>query len=73
MLLLVLQKQVNDYESQRHASKVTIDNIRRILSSFYSWLEDEDYIVKSPVRRIHHIRTAKVTKEVLSDEDLEIL
>lgn len=46
-----------DYESKRNAGKVTIDNIRRILSSFFSWLEDEDYIVKSPVRRIHRVKT----------------
>ena len=62
-----------DYEATRKAGKVTIDNIRRILSSFFSWLEDEDYIVKSPVRRIHRVKTATVAKEVLSDEDLETL
>lgn len=62
-----------NYEIKRKASKVTIDNIRRILSSFFSWLEDEDYIVKSPVRRIHRVKTATVTKDVLSDEDLETL
>ena len=62
-----------DYEAKRKVGKVTIDNIRRILSSFFSWLEDEDYIVKSPVRRIHRVKTATVAKEVLSDEDLETL
>ena len=49
--------------------KVTIDNIRRILSSFFSWLEDEDYILKSPVRRIHRIKTSSNIKETYSDED----
>ncbi len=68
-----LRQYLNDYETARHTSKVTIDNIRRIMSSFFSWLEDEDYIVKSPVRRIHRVKTAQVTKEVLSDEDLETL
>lgn len=68
-----LRSYLADYESRRNTSKVTIDNIRRILSSFFSWLEDEDYIVKSPVRRIHRVKTATVTKEVLSDEDLETL
>jgi len=68
-----LRRYLNDYENTRNAGKVTIDNIRRILSSFFSWLEDEDYIVKSPVRRIHRVKTATVTKEVLSDEDLETL
>lgn len=68
-----LRKYLADYEATRKAGKVTIDNIRRILSSFFSWLEDEDYIVKSPVRRIHRVKTATVAKEVLSDEDLETL
>ena len=68
-----LRKYLNDYERERGASKVTIDNIRRIMSSFFSWLEDEDYIVKSPVRRIHKVKTATVAKEVLSDEDLVVL
>ena len=62
-----------EYQKQNNASKVTVDNVRRILSSFFSWLEDEDYIVKSPVRRIHKVKTAKVVKDTLSDEDLEVL
>lgn len=61
------------YQSQKSSSKVTIDNIRRIFSSFFSWLEDEDYILKSPVRRIHKVKTGSLVKEVLSDENLEIL
>lgn len=68
-----LRKYLSNYESNRSAGKVTIDNIRRIMSSFFSWLEDEDYIVKSPVRRIRKVKTATTTKEVLSDEDLETL
>ena len=68
-----LRRYLNDYEITRHTSKVTIDNIRRIMSSFFSWLEDEDYIVKSPVRRIHRVKTAQLAKETLSDEELETL
>jgi site-specific recombinase XerD len=68
-----LRQYLNDYEARRHTSKVTIDNIRRIMSSFFSWLEDEDYIVKSPVRRIHRVKTAQVAKETLTDEELETL
>ena len=68
-----LRRYLNDYEASRGSSKVTIDNIRRIMSSFFSWLEDEDYIVKSPVRRIHRVKTAQITKEILSDEELEAL
>ena len=61
------------FQSKRKSSKVTIDNIRRIFSSFFSWLEEEDYILKSPVRRIHKVKTGTQVKEVLSDESLEIL
>ena len=61
------------YQLQRKSSKVTIDNIRRILATFYSWLEDEDYIVKSPVRRIHKVKTAKVIKDTYTDEALELM
>lgn len=68
-----LRAYLNEYEHNRNTSKVTIDNIRRIMSSFFSWLEDEDYIVKSPVRRIHKVKTATVAKEVFSDEDLVTL
>jgi len=61
------------YQQDNGSSKVTIDNIRRIFSSFFSWLEDEDYIVKSPVRRIHKVKTGKVIKETFTDENLEVL
>lgn len=61
------------YQKERGSSKVTIDNIRRIFSSFFGWLEDEDYILKSPVRRIHKIKTDKPIKETFSDEGLELL
>lgn len=62
-----------DYQMKRGSSKVTIDNMRRIFSSFFGWLEDEDYILKSPVRRIHKVKTDKPIKEVFSDEGLELL
>lgn len=68
-----LREYLSAYQSVNNASKVTVDNVRRILSSFFSWLEDEDYIVKSPVRRIHKVKTAKVVKETLTDENLEVL
>lgn len=64
---------LDNYQEKNGISKVTIDNIRRILSSFYSWLEDEDYIVKSPVRRIHKVKTCKTVKETYSDETLEMM
>lgn len=60
-----------DYQTKGGCSKVTIDNIRRNLSSFFSWLEEEDYILKSPMRRIHKIKTKKAVKETISDENME--
>ena len=68
-----LRQYLTTYQTQRKSSKVTIDNIRRILASFYSWLEDEDYIVKSPVRRIHKVKTAKLVKDTYTDEMLELM
>lgn len=64
---------LREYQNKKKSSKVTIDNIRRILSSFYSWLEDEDYILKSPVRRIHRVKTGTNIKETYSDEALELM
>lgn len=68
-----LRRYLADYKNQSNASKSTIDNIRRVLSSFFSWLEDEDYVSKNPVRRIRRIKTKNVVKEVLSDENIEVL
>ena len=68
-----LRGYLTEYQSKRNSSKVTIDNMRRILSSFFSWLEDEDYIIKSPVRRIHKVKTASNIKETYTDEELEVM
>lgn len=62
-----------DYQKINDCSKVTVDNIRRNISSFFSWLEEEDYILKSPMRRIHKIKTRTVVKEVISDETIELM
>ena len=62
---------ISNYENKSNAGKVTLDNIRRIISSFFAWLEDENYIIKSPARRIHKIRVGKTVKDVYSDEELE--
>ena len=61
------------FQRKRKASRVTVDNVRRIFSSFFAWLEEEDYIIKSPVRRIHKVKTGAQIKEVLTDESLENL
>lgn len=66
-----LRSYLADYQKINNCSKVTIDNIRRNLSSFFSWLEEEDYILKSPMRRIHKIKTKQQVKEIISDEMIE--
>ena len=68
-----IRNYLTEYQTKKKSSRVTIDNIRRILSSFFSWLEDEDYILKSPVRRIHKVKTASNIKETYSDEELELM
>lgn len=68
-----LREYLSEYQNSNMVSKVTIDNIRRNLSSFFSWLEDENYILKSPVRRIHRVKATTSVKETYTDEDLERL
>lgn len=68
-----LRNYLTEYQEKHGSSRVTIDNIRRIISSFFSWLEDEDFIIKSPVRRIHKVKSASVIKETYSDESLELM
>ena len=68
-----IRKYLADYKENTKRNTVTIDNLRRVLSSFFAWLEDEDYIIKSPVRRIHKVKTPTIIKETLTDENLEKL
>lgn len=68
-----IRKYLVNYQKINNCSKVTVDNIRRNISSFFSWLEEEDYILKSPMRRIHKIKTKQPVKEIISDEAIELL
>ena len=68
-----IRRYLVEYQEKNHCSKVTVDNIRRNISSFFSWLEEEDYILKSPMRRIHKIKTKTVVKETISDESIEMI
>ena len=69
----IIRTYLVEYQKRNNCSKVTVDNVRRNISSFFSWLEEEDYILKSPMRRIHKIRSEKVVKQVISDESVEKL
>ena len=66
-----IRKYLSEYKEMNNCGSVTIDNIRRVFSSFFAWLEDEDYIIKSPVRRIHKVKTASIIKETFTDENIE--
>ncbi|MCR5743294.1 MAG: tyrosine-type recombinase/integrase [Lachnospiraceae bacterium] len=68
-----IRNYLSEYQKINNCSKVTIDNVRRNLSSFFSWLEEENYILKSPMRRIHKIKTNHQVKEIINDEDIERL
>lgn len=69
----MLRKYLVEYQTINNCGKVTIDNIRRSLSTFFSWLEEEDYIIKSPMKRIHKVKTAVIVKDTIPDEKIEIL
>ena len=68
-----MRQYLSEYQQINNCSKVTVDNVRRNISSFFFWLEEENYILKSPMRRIHKIKTNKQVKETISDEDIEKL
>lgn len=68
-----LRQYLADYQNRPTVCRLSVDNIRRNLSSFFNWLEDENYILKSPVRRIHKIKTPVVVKEAYSDDEIEKL
>ena len=68
-----MREYLANYQKRNNCSNVTIDNVRRNISSFFSWLEEEDYILKSPMKRIHKIRTKTVVKSTISDEGIEKL
>ena len=68
-----LRNYLDSYQERNSPSRVTLDNIRRIMSTFFSWLEDEEYIVKSPVRRIKRVKTISAIKETFTDEQIEII
>lgn len=68
-----MRSYLSEYQKQNNCSKVTIDNVRRNISSFFSWLEEENYILKSPMKRIHKIKTNQQVKEVINDEEIEKL
>lgn len=68
-----IRSYLSNYQRNSGCSNVTLDNIRRILSSFYKWLENEDFIIKSPMNRIHKVKAPVILKSVFSDEEVELI
>ena len=66
-----LRSYLSSYQELRGSSAVTINNMRRVLSSFFSWLEDEGILLKSPMRRIKPIKTPAKVKPTYTDEQVE--
>ena len=69
----MLRKYLVEYQAINNCGKVTIDNIRRSLSTFFSWLEEEDYIIKSPMKRIHKVKTAIIVKDTRINQTIDLL
>lgn len=58
-----LREFLSKYQIENNVNNVTLNNVRRVLNSFFTWLENENYIFKSPMRRIHNIKTDKIIKQ----------
>lgn len=56
--------------TERKVSPVTVNNERRCMSTFFQWLENEDIIRKSPVKRTKALKEEKGDKKPFSDEEI---
>lgn len=54
-------------------SNTTVNNVRRIFSSFFGWLEAEEYILRDPMRRIHRVKEEYQIKKPFSEWEIERL
>lgn len=59
-----------DYQLENKISNSTLDDMRRVYSSFFNFLDEEDYILKNPVKKIHHIKSKKSIKKAFSEEEI---
>lgn len=64
---------LSNYQATRGVSKRTLDNERRFLSAFFSWLTIEEIIQKNPMLRIKKVKQDKVIKKPFSDIEVEKL
>jgi site-specific recombinase XerD len=59
-------------QTKRKISMTTSVNVKRFLSSFYNWLNDEGIIQKSPTRNLN-IKCPKTTRIPFTDRELDVL
>lgn len=64
---------LNLYNETHNIKNGSLDNMRRIFSSFFEWLLQEDYISRNPVKKIKRIKVDKVIRKPFTDEEIELL
>ncbi len=61
------------YQQQGNDSSTSMDGIRRIFSSFFNWLSDEDMIDKSPAKRLSKIKHDSYQEEPFTEWEMEAI
>ena len=64
---------LNLYNETHNIKNGSLDNMRRIFSSFFEWLLQEDYISRNPVKKIKRIKVDKIIRKPFTDEEIELL
>ena len=68
-----IRKYLADYKRERGVSNTTLDNMRRVFQSFFTWMHREGYIIKDPCAAVNKIRADKIIKNPYSDEEMELM
>lgn len=62
-----------NYQESHKISNRTLDMRRVVISSFFSWLTQEEYITKNPALRVNPIKHERKHKQAMTQMDLEII
>ena len=68
-----IRKYLADYKRERGVSNTTLDNMRRVFQSFFTWMHREGYVLKDPCAAVNKIRADKIIKNPYSDEEMELM
>lgn len=55
------------------SSNVTLNNERRVLSSFFTWCHDEEFLPRNIMKRVDKIKVEKKVKKPFTEEEMEKL